>query len=195
MKKKLGDAAILIAIAGIMVFGVTQDAQLSKYVRIFFTQGYSAAVAEYRSDHQPDEALTIEQINDQGAKELLSLINALRKKHGLAALKLDVKLNEVARYRADLVKKAGRIQHDIPGEGLPSATLKRWKVPYSVYAENLATDYTDDRSVATTRKVHYELVASPGHFANMLVPEIRKLGVGISVGDGLRYLCEVFTGP
>ena len=76
----------------------------------------TAAVAGVRAP-SPKSAPGIAAGEDSAAeKEMLQMINASRAKAGLAALRLEPSLSVAARAHADIMVKAGQLEHRIPGE-------------------------------------------------------------------------------
>lgn len=117
------------------------------------------------------------------AAELVVETNAARADEGLAALTV----SDCAATEA-----SARAEELTGGEELEHATLApviEACAPASTAAENLA------RAAATPHDVVDAWLASPGHRANLLDPDLDQVGIGCLL-DGAEMLCsQVFLGP
>lgn len=110
---------------------------------------------------------------DPAAEEMmLALVNEERRKAGLKPLQMDEKLRQVAREHAQEMFHLGYFAHQSPVTGSPFDRMRRAGIPFAVAGENLA--YAPNVQIA-----HEGLMNSPGHRANILRPEFRKVGIGI----------------
>lgn len=102
------------------------------------------------------------------------LISAYRASKGLGPVTVDPKLNEAAEYQARLVAAAGRLSH-----GNFAGRMDRFGIMgYS--AENLsAGSDTVDGAISRWK-------ASPGHNANLLMPQAHRIGLARADADN-RY--------
>lgn len=108
-------------------------------------------------------------------KEMFELINQERKKQGILPLILNDKLKEVARLHARDMFARGYFSHDTP-EGLsPFDRMSQANISFNQAAENLA--FAPSLALA-----HDGLMKSPGHRANILSPDFKKLGIGVLDG-------------
>lgn len=107
--------------------------------------------------------------------QMLALVNAERKSHGLKILQYDASLTIAARdHSADMFKR-GYFSHNTP-EGInPFQRLHKAHIRYRYAGENLAL-------APTLLKAHEELMKSPGHRANILNPAYGRIGIGIAAG-------------
>lgn len=107
--------------------------------------------------------------------QMINLVNAERKSHGLKILQYDAALTMAARdHSADMFKR-GYFSHNTP-EGInPFQRLHRAHIRYRYAGENLAL-------APTLWKAHEELMKSPGHRANILNPAYGRIGIGIAAG-------------
>jgi uncharacterized protein YkwD len=110
--------------------------------------------------------------------ELLEMVNAERRQHGLPALAADPALTRVARAHSQDMLARGYFSHVSPEGGQLSDRLKLGEVRYLVAGENLAL-------AQTLAIAHRGLMNSPGHRANILQPKFGRLGIGVL--DAGRY--------
>jgi uncharacterized protein YkwD len=102
--------------------------------------------------------------------EIISRTNAERSRHGQAPLLADMKLLASARQHAIWMTRNRRMQHT-------SAAV----------AENIAMGQN------STAQVVRDWMNSPGHRANILNPQYRRIGVAAYRGtDGTIYWCQQF---
>jgi Uncharacterized protein with SCP/PR1 domains len=121
-------------------------------------------------------------------KAMLAHINAERKKKNLEPVKLDTTLNKAAAVRAkEIVKKFEHTRLD----GAEFRTiLDEMEVKYRTCSENISAG--DDAVQLTMER----WMASKGHCANILDPDVRKVGIGY-VGDEKsdykHYWVQIYT--
>jgi uncharacterized protein YkwD len=124
----------------------------------------------------------------------LQCVNAEREENGLPPLSVDPVLVEVARQHSADMARQGYFSHIAPGPDGPSP-LDRYaealgRKPGTVVGENLAT--CDAPMIGL---IHENMMASPGHRANILDPEYVSVGVGIwTADDGRVWVTEMFRG-
>jgi len=103
---------------------------------------------------------------------LLQTMNGVRASHGLAPLRLDVRLLRAARgHSADMLHHQYFAHGSVAGRALAHGARG------PVFGEDLAWG-TD----ATAQWVVSQWLASPSHRAVLLRPGFRRVGIGISVG-------------
>jgi len=118
---------------------------------------------------------------------MLSLINLERAKQGLTLLRLDPELTLIAREYSRAMLERGFFSHQSPDGGFASDRLRERGIQYRILAENIA------RSM-NARAAHRDLMDSPGHRANILRKEFRRVGVGIADGGIYgRIFTEIFA--
>lgn len=111
--------------------------------------------------------------------EFVSKINGLRASKGLGALSVDGRLSGQAQQWAEKMASVNAISHNPNLKGTPGNWTK--------VGENVGTG----GSVAA---IFDALVASPGHYRNMVDGSFNSVGVGIAMGsDGRIYTCHVFA--
>lgn len=98
---------------------------------------------------------------------LLSAINSVRASHGLAALRVDVRLTKAARsHSVDMVKR------QYFAHGSVGARVLAFRARGPVFGENLAWS-----SAGSVQQFVSMWLASPGHRANLLRPGFRRVGI------------------
>jgi uncharacterized protein YkwD/uncharacterized membrane protein required for colicin V production len=117
-------------------------------------------------DADPDPA------NEQA---MLDLVNQERTSRGLVALTMDEPLRDVARAHAADMFARGYFAHDTPEGVDPFDRMSAAGILFGIAGENLALAPTLDMA-------HNGLMNSPGHRANILRPEFRKVGIGVLDG-------------
>jgi uncharacterized protein YkwD len=94
-------------------------------------------------------------------------ISTFRRAHGLSAVTLDSKLNEVALFQAQAMSNSGKVSHDVAGL-FPARIAKLRK---SKAAENIAAGFL------TFPETLKQWEDSAGHRENLLMPGAKKVGV------------------
>ena len=125
----------------------------------------------------PAQTLTAE----QGAQvnRVVQLTNAERAKKGLAPLQPNPNLIKMAQDYAAVLAPGPCFDHDCPP--VPSPLDRASNAGYSNFVrlgENIAAGY--DAPAAVVRS----WMESPEHRSNILKPEYREIGVGVSTGSG-----------
>lgn len=115
----------------------------------------------------------------RGADETraIALINQVRSSHGLKPLHADPRLRAAARGHSQNMLSHGYFEHDGP-DGAFGARLARY-VNRSMIAENIAWGtgrYSTASGIVST------WMHSPGHRAIILMPGLRRIGLGIAHG-------------
>lgn len=117
---------------------------------------------------------------------LLELINDSRAKAGAGALSFDAELQQAAGDHTEWMLATDTFSHT--GEGGSSASQRVGDAGYGWRAtgENIA--YIGGSNAATldaadVERLHSNLMASPGHRANLLNPSYTEVGLGVEQGD------------
>jgi len=110
------------------------------------------------------------------AQEVVRLTNIERAKNGLAALVNDTALAAVAQEKARDMRDNGYFSHSSPTYGSPFEMMESYGLSYTYAAENIAKGYQTPAGVVEG------WMASSGHRANILNPNLTNLGVGVA-GD------------
>ena len=126
------------------------------------------------------------------ADEMIDRTNAARRAAGLPALTRSVNLMSAAQLQADQMVKAGRMDHELPGQPYPTLKSRLAAVQYDVRAagENLAEG---QRSAAEALATWMD---SPVHRANILSKDYTAHGTGVAAArNGRLYFVQVFGRP
>ncbi|MDL2307763.1 CAP domain-containing protein [Desulfovibrio sp. OttesenSCG-928-C06] len=120
-------------------------------------------------------------------KEVLSLTNAERAKHGLAALKSDTALDKVGDARAGELLRYYDGEHLRPDKRKWSTILAEYKISWKYCGENIS------RGQKTPKEAVTGWMNSPGHKANILNKNYTHLGVGVRMtSNGDLYWSQNF---
>lgn len=106
-------------------------------------------------------------------------ISRYRASHGLGPVVLDPSLIRAASYQAESNAKAGRLSHEIGGTF--DSRMARAGFGRSHAAENLSAGSTTFDEVLARWK------ASPEHNKNMLIPQLKRVGIARVDAPGTRY--------
>lgn len=138
----------------------------------------------------PDERLSIrasDAINlAEGAeRRVLDLVNRERSERGLALLRLNRPIREVARSHSADMYRRGYFAH-VNADGLdPFDRIRAASINFSFAGENLAL-------APTIELVHQGLMNSPRHRDNILKEEFTHVGIGVYVGPSGMMVTQNF---
>lgn len=120
--------------------------------------------------------------------EVFNLINEQRTQNGLAALKIDTEVQNVARIKAQDMVNNNYFSHTSPTYGSPFYMLKSFKVSYKTAGENIAGNSSNSAAVTAWMN-------SSGHKANILNSSFNYTGIGVIKGSkyGKIYV-QMFIG-
>ena len=122
-------------------------------------------------------------------KEVVTLVNQERSKQGLAPLKDNVSLSNVARTKSEDMAKNNYFSHTSPTYGSPFDMMKHFGITYTAAGENIAMGQP------TAASVMNGWMNSPGHKANILSKDFTEIGVGIAKNtNGSIYWTQDFIG-
>ena len=111
------------------------------------------------------------------AADYASAVSAYRRGHGLDAVKLDSKLNELALQQAKAMAKSGTVSHNAAGFfAIRVAPLKR-----RLAAENIGAGFLKFEEMLK------QWQESRGHRENLLMKGARRLGVAYVDNPGSPY--------
>ena len=119
-------------------------------------------------------------------KEVVRLVNEIRKQHGLAELTYDWQLSRVARIKSEDMRDNKYFSHTSPTYGTPFQMMKSFGITYRSAGENIA------RGQATPQAVVNAWMNSSGHRANILNSSFTHIGVGYA--ENGRYWTQMFIG-
>jgi uncharacterized YkwD family protein len=121
--------------------------------------------------------------------EVVALVNQERAKLGLAPLKQNLKLSNVARYKSEDMRDKKYFSHTSPTYGSPFDMMKQFGIDYMAAGENIAMGQPTAASVMNA------WMNSPGHKANILSKDFTEIGVGVAKAqDGTIYWTQQFIG-
>ena len=121
------------------------------------------------------------------ASEIFELVNRARVDAGLDPLAWSEGLAEVGAGHAMEMYLDGYFAHESPTTGDVGDRLATAGITYRVAGENLAL-------ASTPEDVHDGLMDSPGHRANILGTDYRRVGIAVVSGPLGLMTVEVFTG-
>lgn len=119
--------------------------------------------------------------------KMLELVNRERVANGLGRLGVNEGAKLVGRAHCTDMFARGYFAHETPEGVDPFQRMDAAGVQYQVAGENLAL-------APTLQLAHNGLMNSPGHRANILSPDFRRVGIGVIDGGiyGLMF-CQEFT--
>ena len=101
-----------------------------------------------------------------------AMLTAYRASHGLSAVRLDPDLTAMAQRQADAMVAANELSHDVAGNFTTRIIASHLDTPRA--AENVGGGYYSlEEAFAGWR-------ASPGHNANLLMPQATRFGIAIA---------------
>ena len=110
-------------------------------------------------------------VDARDEEEMLSLVNHERESNGLSSVVMNTALRKLARSHSEDMLKRGYFSHYTP-EGLSSFDrMNAADIEYTYAGENLAL-------APSVELAMQGLMASPGHRANILNPNFKKIGIG-----------------
>lgn len=117
---------------------------------------------------------------------LLTWINEARAAEGVAPLAADARLSAVAEAHSLDMASHRFFSHSSPSTGAPADRASAAGVGFRSLAENIAMNQS-------VREAHVALLRSPGHRANLLNGELRRVGLGVvRASDGV-YVTQLFV--
>ena len=121
-------------------------------------------------------------------QEVFNLINGQRTSNGLAALKIDNEVQNVARIKAKDMVQNNYFSHNSPTYGTPFEMLNSFKISYKSAGENIAGNSNNQAAVTAWMN-------SSGHRANILNSSYNYTGIGVVTGSqyGKIYV-QMFIG-
>ena len=123
---------------------------------------------------------------EEAEERLVRLVNRDRERHGLPALALDPRLQEVARKHCDEMRETGVVAHLSPRTGSAADRVRRGGIRSSVVLENVARAYG-------IGEAEEGLMNSPGHRANILSKDATHMAIGVVLGEDVAGRRELFV--
>jgi uncharacterized protein YkwD len=145
--------------------------------RLDGTPLYSFLFAVPQSDYFARETSGL---RDPGAvrEEMLTRVNAVRKKAGLNALRLNSMLGKAAQGHAEDMLARGYFSHESPSGTTVRERSRKAGYDWTAIGENIAFGQTSVDEVMET------WMDSPGHRKNILSRNFTELGIGLALGKG-----------
>lgn len=135
-------------------------------------------------------------------QQLVNLVNIERKAKKLKPLGVDLVAAAIAREHSEEMRDRNYFSHESPTPGLRlplNRYMKRVGKPPRTLAENIARRWSNHEyslNAANIVTAHQELMESPHHRENILLPEVTRVGVGIAVNErGDFWITELFVKP
>jgi len=140
------------------------------------------------SKEAPAKTAAVTEDNKLG-KEVVTLVNQERAKQGLAPLKYNSELSNVARTKSADMRDNNYFSHTSPTYGSPFDMMKKFGIDYMAAGENIAMGQPTAASVMDA------WMNSPGHKANILSKNFTEIGVGVAKDkSGTIYWTQQFIG-
>lgn len=141
----------------------------SKYVKLIYPQTTTSGSGT--SSNANTETTTTSQLTAD-EQEVFNLINEQRTKNGLAALKINDELQNVARIKAKDMVDNNYFSHNSPTYGTPFQMIKSFGITYKAAGENIAGNSSNQGAVTAWMN-------SEGHRANILSNNYNYTGVAV----------------
>jgi hypothetical protein len=125
---------------------------------------------------------------DSPPQILLQDLNQSRSDNGLEPLAYDEALAVAAQRHAELMARAGVLEHQLPGEPGLAQRCGAAGALFSSIAENIAEG-------GSLHQIHASWMSSPAHHDNILSPVFAVVGIGIARRGGTIYAVEDFSIP
>ncbi len=120
------------------------------------------------------------------AQALFVLANRARAAAGVKPLNWDPALTDAALAHCRLMAEKGPIEHQYAGEPDLQTRAAKAGAHFSLIAENIAIG-------ASPAEIQRGWMNSPGHRANLLNPNVDRLGVAVVEARGVLYAVEDFS--
>ncbi len=115
-----------------------------------------------------------------GAREIFALANEARIQAGMGRLDWDPALAAAALAHCERMAAEGPIAHQYSGEADLTTRTAQAGAHFSVIEENVAVGPSADA-------IHEAWMHSPGHLANLLSPDVDRVGVAVVAARGVMY--------
>ncbi len=114
------------------------------------------------------------------AEQLMAMANHARAQAGAVKLQWDDALAAAALRHCERMAQEGPIAHRYGGEPDVSERAGQAGARFDVIEENVAVG-------PTPAVIHDEWMQSPGHRANILSPEVNRVGIAVVLARGVQY--------
>ncbi len=123
---------------------------------------------------------TAGELTPSAAEQLMALANASRAEAGLGRLAWDESLAAAARAHCLRMAAEGPIAHRYGGEDSLSDRAAKVGARFDLIEENVAVG-------PNPATIHQEWMQSPGHRANLLSPDVNRVGIAVVAVRGVLY--------
>ena len=124
-------------------------------------------------------------------QRIFQAINQVRQENKLPALKLNVKMAEVARSHSARMATKRFFSHEDPKFGGPNNRLSAAGIAWRLCGENIFEEYGARDPVGTAVRGWMQ---SSGHRKNILTKGFTYTGVGVAIGrDGAYTITQMFA--
>jgi uncharacterized protein YkwD len=124
------------------------------------------------------------------AQQSFQFVNRERGTMGVSELTLDPVLCDIARAYSEEMRDRGFFDHTDPNGMTVTDRLRAGGEPFTAAGENLAKVSSTSNPASFA---HQQLMASPGHRANILEPMYTKVGIGVASSGGTYWFTQVFV--
>jgi uncharacterized protein YkwD len=128
--------------------------------------------------------------------EVIKLINAYRVANGFNALQYNSQLYQAAQLQSKYMSANNTVTHYNNAVGLntPQQRIDNFKKSWTVLTtaencNNVSISLNNSNNVKHAFEIFNRWKNSPGHNANMLIPDINQIAVSISINSDLIYSC------
>ena len=132
-------------------------------------------------------------------QSMIQMVNAERAKLGLRKLVFDEKLAEAARAHSAEMRDRNYFEHQSPTPALREP-LDRYRAAFDatplVVAENIYRAWGSQHQLSDedVKAGHSALMKSPGHRANIVYPDVTRIGIGIVANaKGDLWITQMFA--
>lgn len=137
--------------------------------------------------------LTAETEKNLTAENLLSVLNEDRGQEGLSPLRMNLRLAEAARKKAEHILQNGYFAHTSPAGIEPWDFIRAAGFDYSFAGENLAMNYSN------AHELQSDLLQSPAHRDNLRSAAFTEIGIavvqGLYLGQMTSITVQIFGTP
>lgn len=154
----------------VQVEGDYVGAVSKKYVKAIYPNSNNSGNTENNTGNSSGTQISSNMNSDE--KEVFNLINQQRTNNGLSDLKVDSKVQRVARIKAEDMVTNNYFSHTSPTYGSPFDMLKSFKISYKTAGENIVANSSNSGAVNAWMN-------SSGHKANILNSSFNYTGIGV----------------
>ncbi|PKR78183.1 transporter [Halalkalibacillus sediminis] len=137
-------------------------------------------------EEETQEKETQLESNPTFEKQVVTLVNQVRKEHGLDPLQQSQRVGGVARDKSIDMAEHNYFSHQSPNYGSPFDMLEAYGISYRAAGENIAMGQGSPEQVMDS------WMNSEGHRKNILSENFNQLGVGFIKEDGQTYWTQIF---